>query len=925
MEDVAKNSSSFISMSDPGASFNSSSSGDALDICLGFADIASRQPSTVVASKSTEGLSSVVPPVPYSKAVRHNYLPSPDIQPKKKSLKNVYVGSFQAQEEGPAGRLFNFFISMAEGSGGAARKKQGTSWKIFALKAFHVWTFFLAIVVIADLFTSSFLNLFLEYYRSTVQYRDASTWRSVLDLFLTCSHVILLIFFSSGLLERGFWLLADCVGDEMFCIYRKTLCFESAGPGGDVEFFGQRFERAKIVWDLVAQWLIFFTLDVLPIGMAIASWAHEPLMKGIWVCDLVEYAVGSACFHIVVYYLWSTLMDFAQKFKMLWQVRFRMEHMMNLPTRQVLRSEFGLENDECEVDENKDERADYINACVCLENVLSTNFCQVSLVILATLGLTGSCFFIAESVGMQCAVVVSSLSFFAVVARFRYRPVQRLGTEFTKFLTLGDMDWDEKVWAPWFARNCGLSRLSCFLKSAFSLVGCVGLVVIGLSTTDKLTVVVGTFGICLSCVIICFSVCYPNELWKVMIFLVTSFSVFTLGCALLTCPRNFLQMFGLILVTQVGLSLRRSHRQPGILIAAFFLVLVVIIAVVTLLAATSENGHYFAKRPYDWCSDGADNCVDFQFPTFGDPTRSYNFCGISWPTGGTTGSYDTVSDRCNDTRLTVVDFAHMSQVPYYLPNEQEASDVLQHHFPGWTVKSFQNLNSESEDYLTFAHIVRGSTHVLALRGTASAMDTLQDLTFWMPAVLTDLAFKLGPHFVGTRRIAKVLKGIVGDTFKHSYEPLLNYAQEVMGDHPGEKIYVTGHSLGGGIATIVAAFLHVPAITFSAPGLYATSMMLDPPPKLEEVRTYTVNIVPMFDLVPQADVQAGTQLAIYCETPEDPVSCHGLANTMCNLMSSCGDGGGRPVRRGFTHKCGSCHPSRLAPFANLVDRCGVQDL
>merc|ERR1712012_1192759 len=125
-------------------------------------------------------------------------------------------------------------------------------------------------------------------------------------------------------------------------------------------------------------------------------------------------------------------------------------------------------------------------------------------------------------------------------------------------------------------------------------------------------------------------------------------------------------------------------------------------------------------------------------------------------------------------------------VPYYLPNEQEASDVLQHHFPGWTVKSFQNLNSESEDYLTFAHIVRGSTHVLALRRTASAMDTLQDLTFWMPAVLTDLAFKLGPHFVGTRRIAKVLKGIVGDTFKHSYEPLLNYAQEVMGDHPGEK-------------------------------------------------------------------------------------------------------------------------------------------
>lgn len=926
----------------------------ALDLCLGFADIASRRGSDsravdhpLSAAPSGRSWRDVSPRMPQvtlpDEPVRHNRsardvghsFPSSPQAPRRKSLKSVRVSSFQdTQETEHVNRVFNWIVSVAEGNEGRAKiniKELGASWKLFALRAFHVWTFFLAIVVIGDFFTGAFLDLFLTYYQNTVKYGAVRTWRSIIKLFLTCSWVILLIFFASGLLERAFWLLADSMEKDMFRIYRKTLCFESAGPGGDIDFLGQRHKKMRIVWDIIVQWIIFFTLDLVPIGMAIISIAHEPFMKGVWVTRLVECSVGAACFHIFVYYVWSTLMDFFQKAKMFWQVWFQMERMMNLPTRQVLRSNFGLDDDGGGTVEGRNTRGNYINACACMENALSTNFCQVSLVALAILGLTGSCFFIiTHNSGMQVVVVISSLSFLAVVTRFRYRPGQRLEMEFTRFLTLSELDWDKNVWAPWFARNCGISRISCFIKSAVVFVGCVGLVFLGLYTREVFTVCVGTFGASLSCVIIVTSVCFPNELWKLMMVVITSFTVVTLVFGLIVEERlKFVQLFMLILITQMGLSLRRSHRQPGILVAALFLVLGVIIAVVTLMAATSDTGAPFDEtKTYDWCADGLEGCVDIQFPTFGDPSRSYSFCGISWPMGisGVDSQtneplFDTVSERCNDTQLSIVDFGQMSSVPYYLPDKPRASEVLHRYFPGWAVKSVHNLDSKAEKYLTFVHLARGSTHVIAVRGTASATDTLQDLTFWMPAVLTDLALRLGPDLVGSPQIARLLKRVTGAGFKRSYIHLLNYTQREMTKNPGEQFYITGHSLGGGIATIVASFLHIPAITFSAPGLYSTSQMLDPSPKLEEIRTYTLNVVPMWDLVPQADAQTGTQLGIDCDTPEDPLSCHRLSNTMCNLMSSCGDGGGRPVPRGFTRKCDLCQ-SRLSPFPDLVEKCSA---
>merc|ERR1712232_1171240 len=97
---------------------------------------------------------------------------------------------------------------------------------------------------------------------------------------------------------------------------------------------------------------------------------------------------------------------------------------------------------------------------------------------------------------------------------------------------------------------------------------------------------------------------------------------------------------------------------------------------------------------------------------------------------------------------------------------------------------------------------------------------------------------------------------------------------------------------------------IPAITFSSPGIYATAEILDPRPNLIGIMHQIVNVVPDTDPVPQVDIQVGTLLNIRC-AQQDPMSCHNLQTTMCELLASCGDGGGREIPRNYELSCSMC--------------------
>eukprot|EP00762_Andalucia_godoyi_P000051 ANDGO_02247.mRNA.1 hypothetical protein len=265
--------------------------------------------------------------------------------------------------------------------------------------------------------------------------------------------------------------------------------------------------------------------------------------------------------------------------------------------------------------------------------------------------------------------------------------------------------------------------------------------------------------------------------------------------------------------------------------------------------------------------------------TFLTPHNPYEFCSQTWGSG-----------------LTIVDFAMFSKVAYNADATFTADFAA--WFPSnWTMISYQ----ATSDSVTFYHLYnnRTSTTVYAIRGTASAIDVIQDVDIWHSIALFQLASSIGPSFRQTSLIdiiywsSFVERSLSSSEKRYYFDPLLDYIDVVsatMTPLQKNNTFITGHSLGGGLAKIVGARRNIPAITFSAPGLYYTSKSVDV--DLADLRRMGVTIVPQRDVVPRVDDQAATVLQIDCD--ESVPTCHKITLTLCQLMRACGDPQGRGV-------------------------------
>ncbi|CAK0803361.1 unnamed protein product, partial [Prorocentrum cordatum] len=68
-----------------------------------------------------------------------------------------------------------------------------------------------------------------------------------------------------------------------------------------------------------------------------------------------------------------------------------------------------------------------------------------------------------------------------------------------------------------------------------------------------------------------------------------------------------------------------------------------------------------------------------------------------------------------------------------------------------------------------------------------------------------------------------------DRYRNRYEDFfrgfLDYVRKSINDDPERKYYFTGHSLGGGLAALVALEMSRVAVTFSSPGLEQVSKIV----------------------------------------------------------------------------------------------------
>ncbi|ORX42978.1 hypothetical protein BCR36DRAFT_586908 [Piromyces finnis] len=245
--------------------------------------------------------------------------------------------------------------------------------------------------------------------------------------------------------------------------------------------------------------------------------------------------------------------------------------------------------------------------------------------------------------------------------------------------------------------------------------------------------------------------------------------------------------------------------------------------------------------------------------------------------------------RGND--ISINEFAALSCACYYSTME-DITYSWQYGRPQSSSNNFTigenslNSNSGGVQYVDFVNKEKDII-VVAVRGTSTVEDIFQDIYIWSASSLLQLSGFFGTFikFWPRDTIASLVRFIVKQFTNLQLLYWVNVEEHIkkLQETTNSTIYLTGHSLGGGVAGVISAHLNIPAITFSSPGLGFSYKTYDI--ELEKLIRNFVNVVPMSDPVPLLDSQVGQIQNIECNT-EQPLSCHSIYNTMDTLNAMC---------------------------------------
>ncbi|OQS07932.1 hypothetical protein THRCLA_00078 [Thraustotheca clavata] len=249
--------------------------------------------------------------------------------------------------------------------------------------------------------------------------------------------------------------------------------------------------------------------------------------------------------------------------------------------------------------------------------------------------------------------------------------------------------------------------------------------------------------------------------------------------------------------------------------------------------------------------------------------------------------------------LSIVDFVLIADAAYGSTISLQES-MLRKRFNGtalsnWNVSDRSNLTSDHQQWMQIDFPDIKAT-VVAIRGTASAADALQDMHYWFGITIMQMANVFIPFL--NQLPQEFVVHLLSLRFLKSFEPtpvyqkILDKVQILKETKP--NVIIVGHSLGGAMAAMVGAKLHLPAVSFSGPGLIYSRGRFGIESE-QEIRDYVLTVKPRGDIVPRVDRLGGLVQDIDCRR-DNPKACHGTDTHACEFYLTCGDKRGRDWSR-----------------------------
>lgn len=286
---------------------------------------------------------------------------------------------------------------------------------------------------------------------------------------------------------------------------------------------------------------------------------------------------------------------------------------------------------------------------------------------------------------------------------------------------------------------------------------------------------------------------------------------------------------------------------------------------------------------------------DFQYE--GNKSMKYPTCKI--------GKQFQVSNE--DSSLA--DFVFMALAGFQKPS------ITQDALDGWfgegvavdekqIVKDFQAMYQEENgsSAVTYKLISFPDTNraIVSIRGTHNSWDALTDAQLWGSAALAQYvraSIPFGDIWTGIfEKIVKAVSIIESSRLEDIsfYQETTAFVKKLKEDNMYDSISLTGHSLGGGLASITGAQTESPAVSVSGPNNMLSRLTFDPILSKDDLNEYVFAIIPDRDIVPRIDDVGKLFQKIDCRAPmNNPLQCHFAKRTLCEIIYQCGSEG-RPV-------------------------------